>query len=411
MNRIFTFLLLLFFIASVNLKTAETSTSIEYNFILQDSPAQLFTMRQFNQTYLSGYRLMARGINAASSNRQITDMVQIGVLAFVLMPLSHEEGHRSILTGKGIGAISQPYMNKHGAAYVNGVTDETLQQLRDSDLPSYIRLHAGGLESDYMLTNRIETIAAFHQDRFNHFKWEYWIRKLSILQYYATALIKYDIDLDEEQNELNRDIVGHDVYGAARHLHRPTMDFYRYTRYKDLTRDEKEYVTRLGLRSFLNLLNPLILGKKYFQLTAATTLNAGLGFTMSPFGDFIDENIWIQHRDLKIHFYARQFQNKENWFPAFGLRLMDMRLLKSLSINLAGHFWQQPKKYDFRTTDSFNGGAVDLELQYFFVTPSGAWLEAVSVDVGIIAKSKGFLPEELALEEHFGLRIGTSLRL
>ena len=57
-------------------------------------------------------------------------------------------------------------VNKYGAAYVKGVTDQTLQNIRDDDLPTFIRLHTGGLESDYMLTKRVEALGSFEQDDF-----------------------------------------------------------------------------------------------------------------------------------------------------------------------------------------------------------------------------------------------------
>ncbi len=404
---------LLFVIFSFNAfaQTNDSVRTIDYSFIIQDSPSQLLTMRQIDQSFLSGYRLLARGLCAASPNERISDLIQVGLQILFFMPLTHEEGHRSILTVNNVGSISQPYFNKHGTAYVKGVTDQTLKNLRDSDLPTYIRLHTGGLESDYMLTKRIESIGSFDQDVFNNYKWEYWLRKFSILQYYATGLFKYDIDLEEETNELERDIVGHDVYGAARHLHRPTMDFHRYTRYDELTNEEKKYVNRLGYRSFLNLLNPLIIGKSNLKLTTTTSINAGLGHTMAPFGDFIDENVWIKYKALYFNFYARQFQNKENWFHGFGLRISELNLFKQISLSIAGHFWQQPENFDFNTADSFTGGAIDTDLRYFFFAKRDLWLNAFSIDLGLIYKSKGFLPEELFLEEHFGFRIGTTIRL
>ncbi|NOQ24279.1 MAG: hypothetical protein GQ564_02855 [Bacteroidales bacterium] len=387
------------------------SNTIDYSFIIQDSPSQLFTMRQFNQSYLSGYRLFAKGLYSVSKNDKIADITQLLLQALFLMPLTHEEGHRSILTVNNIGSISQPYFNKNGAAYVKGVTDQTLRNLRNNDLPTYIRLHTGGLESDYMLTKRMESIGSFGQDDFRNYKWEYLMRKLAIIQYYVTGLFKYEIDLEEEENELDRDIVGYDTYGAARHLFRPTMDFYRYTRYEDLTDEEIKYVDRLGYRSLLNLLNPLLFGKSNFKLTETTSFNIGLGYTMSPFGDFIDENIWIKHKSLNFVLYARQFQNKENWFNGFGISLIDYQPFKRLSTSLSGHFWQQPVDYDFNTEDSFSGGAIDMDIRYFFLNKSDTWINGCSFDLGLIYKTKGFLPEELYLDEHFGFRIGTTVRL
>lgn len=383
----------------------------DYSFLIQDSPAQLFTMRQVNQSYLSSYRLFAKGLYSASKNDKVADMLQLGINVLFFMPLTHEEGHRSILTVNNIGSVSQPYFNKYGAAYVKGVNDETLQDLRDNDLPSYIRLHAGGLESDYALTKRMESIGSFNQDDFNNYKWEYWVRKAAILQYYVTGLFGFEIDLEEEEDELERDIVGYDTYGAARHLFRPEMDFYRYTKYIDLTNDEKKYVNRMGYRSLLNLLNPLIIGKGYFKFNESLNMNVGMGYTMAPFGDFIDENIWLKYNDLNIYAYARQFQNRDNWFNGFGLSLIDYQLHERLYTNISGHFWTQPIDYDFNTSESFSGGAIDIDLRYFFFNNRDTWLDGFSIDLGIIYKTEGFLPEELYMKEHLGLRIGTTIRL
>ncbi len=392
-------------------QTDTLKTTKNYSFIIQDSPSQLFTMRQFNQSYLSSYRLFARGLYSVTKNEEVAAIIQIGVHALFLMPLTHEEGHRSVLTGQNIGSISQPYFNMHGAAYVKGVTDITLENLRNNDLPTYIRLHTAGLESDYMLTKRVEALGSFEQDDFNNYKWEYWIRKIAILQYYVSGLFKYEIDLNEENEELKRDIVGHDLYGAARHLHRPEMDFKRYTRYADLTKEEKSFINRIGYRSLLNLLNPLLIGKSNFKFNETTKFNIGMGYTMAPFGDFIDENIWIKHNGLNIGLYARQFQNKENWFNGFGLNINDYQIFQRTFVTLSGHFWQQPVDLDFNTTKSFSGGAIDTDIKYWFFNNGKHGISGYSIDLGFIYKTKGFLPEEINMDEHFGVRIGTSIRL
>lgn len=389
--------------------TDSATTAVRhYPLIIQDSPSKLFTLRQFNQNYLSGYRLMVRGLNATVKNPRYVDLMQIGMQTFFLTPLTHEEGHRSILTALGIGSVSQPFFNSQGAAYVNGVTDNVLQNLRDNNLPTYIRIHTAGLESDYMLTVREETMVSFEQDNFSNVKWEYWFRKMAIMQYYLIGLFKYDADLKEESNELDRDIVGLDTYGAARHLFRPTMDFHRYTKYSELTGSERRFIRRAGYRSLLNLANPLLVGRCNFRINEVMQLNAGMGYTMAPFGDFIDENIWIKYRRMNLHVYLRQFQNKATWFPALGAGLYDVKLTKSLRCDVVGHYWSQPKGFDFRTSKSFSGGAVDATLRYFLFANMGT-VQAISVDLGVLAKSKGFLPEEVYLKENVGVRFGMSL--
>ena len=405
-------LFLLFLLQSAGAYSQATDSAAKairhYPLIIQDSPSKLFTMRQFSQNYLSGYRLMVRGLNSTITKPYYSDLIQLGMQAFFLMPLTHEEGHRSILTAKGIGSVSQPFFNSQGAAYVNGVTDNVLKNLRDSDFPTYIRLHTAGLESDYMLTLREETIASFEQDDFSNFRIEYWVRKIAIMQYYLIGLIKYDMDLKEESNELNRDIVGLDTYSAARHLFRPTMDFRRYTRYNELAGDEKRFLRRVGYRSLLNLVNPLMVGRPNFKINETTRLNAGMGYTMAPFGDFIDENVWVKHRNTNLHVYFRQFQNKATWFPACGAGLYDVKLMKQLRCDVVGHFWSQPKELDFNTSKSFSGGAIDAALRYMLFPDLGK-VQAISIDLGVMAKTKGFLPEEVNMEKGVSMRFGLSL--
>jgi len=411
MKKLFILVLLTLAFSNLYAKSDSTAKPTDYSFIIQDSPAQLFTMKQFDQCYLSAYRLFARGLNRVLEDKLTSDLIQIGLQTLILTPLSHEEGHRSILTAHNIGSVSQPYFNKSGAAYVKGVTDATLENLRDTDLPTYIRLHTAGLESDYMLTKQMETIGSFEMDNYQNYKWEYLMRKLTILQYYVLGLLKYDIDLAEEYNELDRDIVGLDTYGAARHLYRPTMQFYRYTKYTDLTQEEQKFISRAGYRSLLNLLNPMIFGKENFKITDALKINAGMGYTMSPFGDFIDENLWVKYKELNFAFYARQMQNRENWFQGFGLSLVDYKPTEKISLSLAGHIWKQPEGLDFNTDKAFSGGAVDIDFKYFFFKKENQVLKGLSLDLGLIYKSIGFMPENMFLGKHTGISFGTTIRI
>lgn len=410
MRILFSLIFSLLFFSSYCQET-ESNKTFEYDFLVKDSPAQLFTMRQVNQNYLSFYRIFARETYAAIENDRIADLLQLGIQTLLFLPLTHEEGHRSILTANNIGSISKPYFNQYGAAYVVGVRDFELKVLRDNNLPEFIRLHSAGLESDFMLTKRIETVAAFKLEDYKNLKWEYLMRKLGILQYYVTGLFKFDINIEEEDDELKRDIVGYDTYGAARHLHRPEMDFYRYTNYADLSKEEIRFVNRMGYRSLLNVINPLVLGIPGIRVSENTSFNFGLGYTMAPFGDFIDEQIWIKHKDFNFSFYARHFQNKNNWFHGFGIGVHSYQITPRLFTNANIHFWQQPRKLDFYTSEITNGRAIDLDFKYFINLKNSSKLKAYSIDFGFMAKTKGFLPEEVVIGKHFGLRFGASIKI
>ncbi len=378
-----------------------------YPFILVHHPARLSTMKQFDQNYLSAYRMFSRELEALSSKQANTIRLLTTLLS---LPLSHEEGHRSVLTTKRIGSISRPYFDEHGAAYVEGVSDQSLQELRDSDLPSYIRLHAGGLESDYAIGNRCSALSAFRQEKLSTIYIDCALRRINQVFYLATSLVPWSFPkLEEEEDELDRDIVGHDVWGAIRHLHRPNMPFSRYTNYDDLTDEEQDFATRVAIRAFANLAAPSLFGKRNWQLKEGLTISGGLGYSLAPFGDFLDEQIWLKvGSDLRLHFYARQFQNERNWFPAAGASLIAYPLHPRLEVDASVHLWRQPEDLAFQSSKGKSGGLVTVLAKYQFLQARNGQ-RGISLDIGATAKSEGFVPEEPYLKQSLGLQLGTTI--
>jgi hypothetical protein len=407
--------LTLLFLSSLPLYAQETQQQ-EYSFLLVDAPARLYTMRQSNENFLSAYRLGFRTLANALPDTidlrlkkftKAKTMVLIESLSEILLyPLSHEEGHRSILTAEGIGSISAPYYNRHGTAYVNGVRDAELKNLRDTKLPTYIRLHVAGNESDYALALRSTALLTWEKETTGILFADIFLRKLIVTSYY---FIKTDFNLPEE-SELERDIVGHDVLSAIRHLHRPEMEFTRHTKLADLTDEEKKFHNRVRYRSLINLIDPVLLTKTGFTLKNGLKFNLAGGYGMSPFGDFIDEHFWVKWGKLNSHVYLREFQNRSTWFPAAGVEFANIPLGKRWIADATLHGWQQPKGLDFNTTQGQWGGAVDATLKYRFFSSAKTGL-GISLNLGVVAKTQGYLIEEVALGNHVGGRFGVSIWL
>ena len=393
-----------YFVSSVPIKERE------YSFIIQDSPSALFTMRQSNESFLSLYRLGVREINKIGSNK-ISSVSQMLLQCVFFMPLTHEEGHRSILTAEGIGSISKPYFNKNLVAYVVGVRDETLVNLRNANLPVATRMYTAGLESDYALLLRESSMLNWNEESYKVLWIEYFFRKVSLVSYYATGLFNMNIKLKEENNEFDRDIAGHDVYGAARALHNPGMDFKRYVDYSNLSPDERKFVKRVGWRSLLNIIDLTLFGHNGFRVNDKYRINFSLGYSMAPFGDFIDEHFWFYSNSLKAHLYFRQFQNHSNWYPAVGIDFKDIKIARNLSSNIGVHGWSQPKGLKFIQDKGDLGGALDVMFKYRFIPKTEGSFSGISLNLGLILKSEGFLPEEVIMDSHFGLRFGASFWL
>jgi hypothetical protein len=382
-----------------------------YPFIVIDSPARPLTMRQVDTDYLSGYRLFADLTNK-KLNPAYSYLIQGVSCLFLLKTLTHEEGHRTILRGENIGSGTRPFLFENRGGYVDDVTDRTLKHLRDTKFPTFIRLHTAGFESDYMLATREETLLSFEDENYRNLLVEYIFRKAALLIYFTEGIFKRDTDGPEEADERERDIVGNDLYGVIRHLYRPTMEFRRYTRYSDLTDEEHRYLHRIQWHTFLNLANANVIGKRNFRITDNLKGNLGLGHCMGPFGDFIDEKIWLTYRQkLRVNAYVRQFENRDQWFLGAGAGINEYPLARRLTVSATAHYWKQPLGLSFNSSTGKSGGALDVSGSYKFLIRENSYLKYLSMDIGMISKTAGFLPEETALDKHVGLRFGLSLGL
>lgn len=381
-----------------------------YEFTIYDG-LESSTMNQFSKNYLSSYRVFSRTIDELIPNKKVKMIVKFSAISLFGLPYTHEEGHRSVLTQKGIGSISQPFFGSNGAAYVKGVKDIELINLRNIDLPNYARLHSAGLESDYMIASEVEKFIAFEEESYEVLKEEYFLRKISLMSYHLTTLIPSLMpELAEEDNELKRDIVGHDIWGFVRHLHRPNMSFFRYTDFEDLTSIEKKYAKGLAWKSFSNLLSPILFGKTNFNLNTNLKGNFSIGHSLSPFGDYFEQNFYLFYKKkYKVIFYLREFSNKDKTFLASGVKLHNYKLSNKFSTSLGLDFWNQPANLSFTTTNNKIGGNVYLKLNHYTFQNNSTFIKGIGMFSEIFYKTDGFLPEYASLENDFGIRFGLSI--
>ena len=406
-----------------------------YSYSIFDGTLDSFTMRQMNTNYFSTARLVNREVEELFDNQtflkiKISDWINYTWPSFVYA-ITHEEGHRSILTMQNIGTISQPFFNLHGTAYVKGLTDQSLIALRDTKKDYFIRMYTAGIESDYMMAMQGEMFAAFDLDTFSVLYPDYLFRRMMMIGYLCSGIIYYGaeeigglykwvtnlMNLTEEKNELARDICGFDTFGFTKALFEDNYIFKRYMQYSDLSEEEKKFlVLRMGYRSFLNYLSPFLFTKPFININEKISISGSVGYALAPFGDFIDENLYLKFRsvntrDLNLYFYARQAQNYKNWFPTFGLGIIEFFPNNWLSISTHAHIWWQPEQLNFYSTKSFFGGAFEITGKYFLVNKyKKASLQKVGVTTSLLVKSRGFMPE---IEQHdkmlrfsFGIDIG-----
>lgn len=412
----------------------------ELSFPIFDGAFEYMTINQSDDLYISSYELVTDlffdsylndfelGDTFKERIYNITPLLSLMMVdSLILSPLSHEEAHRSVLTAKGIGSISQPIIKFTsplvGVAYVKGVRDAELKNLRDTDFTTFIRMHTAGLESDYSICQKEFAKLVFTKDDcssdtviLNPFFIEYLMRDINTIFYEMNAKFG-GLKQVEEENELERDIVGDDVCGMIHHLFNPTAEYHRYYTADDFSEEEKKFVNRIFYKTMLNfpIISPLLFRKASFDITNDLQLSFNTGYSLAPFGDYLDENIYLRIKKvlngpLDVIFTARQYQNKDNWFPEFNLRCEQFSPLNWLTLNAGVSCWWQPEDFNFMTDNSFFGGSVEIGCNiYPFKALDNAKYE-FGINLNCMYKTKGFIPEVMSLEDDFVFTAGISLR-
>lgn len=405
----------IYLICVLLIQTANSQTKY-YNFNLCDGKDYWLTMNQSNDLMLNSIRYIGNEINnkdLSKKQRKIYSFSLSVFTGFLGQAITHEEGHRSVLTELGIGSISKPFIDKNLTAKVTGVTDETLINLRNNDLPNYIRLHAAGLESDFAYLKKSDAYLNFDEESNNVLHADYILRKLGAQFYYITNLVSIKSGIKEvDIAELDKDIVGHDLFGMIRHLHRPEMEFYRYTEMSDLTIEEKSYAKRMGFMSLLNFLNPNIWEGRGYKLSESTKANFSVNYSLAPFGDFIEQNGYLHIKNkYKINSYLRQYFNKSYTFFAGGINLHNYSFQEDkLLLNSSLEFWEQPENLEFKNKEGSLGLGIKSELAIRFSNWNNN-SKSSYINVGASYKTKGFVPENPSLNEDFGVFLGIVLSI
>ncbi|MCF0124610.1 MAG: hypothetical protein HUJ68_02430 [Clostridia bacterium] len=439
MKKNFCFVLLFFSFLSLPFfceeKIKANSYSIDLTFPIYDGSLDMVTMSQFQTLFSSAQLLAYKAYTKCfpfemkyGGLEPLKALPPLFLTGFIFVPLVHEEAHRAILTYKGIGSVSQPIFNQHGAAYVKGVSDDTLKNLRDSDFSTFIRLHTAGIENDYTLMQSDFEKMVFFNSKENKIisdstYCDYLGRFASVFSYMFVLknVMKPSSQkrLIEEKNELDRDIVGHDVYGMIHHLFNPTGEYHRYWDPCDMSYEELKFGERIGWLNLFNLslLNPLLLGfgsKTSIRISENHLISFTTGYALAPFGDFIDQRLYYGYygfkNSVRLSLYIREYGNRNHWFPAFGLKILQFSPTDWFTFSAQGHFWMQPENFDFNTSVGKAGGAFEYETMFYPRKQNGK-NGLIGILFGGLIKSAGFLPTIESHDFYWKLTAGVSYRL
>jgi hypothetical protein len=160
---------------------------------------------------------------------------------------------------------------------VNKIRDEDLIHFKDESPADFVRIHKAGIESQYLLTSRLQRNNFFYnQNYFN--EWSYLITILNAHINVISSASPEDVDASTaqmnkvESDIASRDFTGFDMTAWVYDLFRPNEPYQargdhpsgtgidRYRTTEGLTEDELNYLKRQGWWQIFNYLSSMMIG-------------------------------------------------------------------------------------------------------------------------------------------------------
>ncbi len=361
-----------------------------YPFTLYSTNLSYFSMQQSNEILVNSSLFLGDRV------AQYTESTWAKVLWNLALTIgyelstdvwAHEEAHRSILSYHDISSTNQ-WMDGE----VDHVKTITLNHFKRDNYIDFIRLHTAGIESEVLAINSFNEALIFeHHDAFAV------AMRLLMLKFVNYDYISSDYEGDGLHDnaegfdelstpEMDRDIVGHDVYGFVRHLFTKSDVAFtrRYSNIDQFTPEELAYHDRVAKRAWLNFLDTNLLRWVYEDIDIYGFETAfGFNYYLAPFGDVTDFNIYASSKNSKNSLTISQMRNHHSNF--YGLAFKDYRRkVGDFWLTSRLNIWQNPKEFDFFTDKSFIGGSAEVNVEYEIN-------QYFNISAGLLTKTKGFL--------------------
>jgi hypothetical protein len=258
----------------------------------------------------------------------------------------HEEGHRAAMFASGVPS-RQVFNNlfyradeQCDSGSVCGMTDEQIGAVKTRSSAEWVRVQEAGMETELEQIRRVEKDVLFYgQPGYQQIPF-YFLYVTSVIGYRAACAqpggITEESAMEESETITNRDFTGPDCTGAANDLFRPDEPYEargphpkggvrRIRTYDELTPEEQRYLRTMRNLSFLNLLDPNLIGLTGLNVElggAPTRVNAALGHHLTSFGDAFFVSLFARRNQSRLYGELMLFRNQTGHFPGLRVELV-----------------------------------------------------------------------------------------
>jgi hypothetical protein len=362
-------------------------------------------------------------LNRMAAN--ITAGVVDYLLAYHLMVFGpvwlHEEFHRNGITHQCISSHNDTYYRFGGGSpggSISQVKDEDMIRWKATAPQEMVRSFAAGIEAQYELVRNMRKDNFFSKTHYANVVMNVLITKQAVDYVNQFKQKDYDATIDTankyEPTIAQRDFVGWDftawVYDlhrqgeayTARGTHPNGVGIHRDIKQSDLTKEEDDYLAKMGKLQYINFLSPAMLGIDRIKLNEQSSFSFAGRHILNSFGYDFGADFFLDIKGCQWFVGLHGYQNKQRFFPGIEIEKTSFQIKtkkKSIPMQARAMLWLQPKDQLFTTDKATPGGLLQVRGKhqigkYFFV-----YAEAE-------AKTKGWVAGNPYLNSNFTMRTG-----
>ena len=338
----------------------------------------------------------------------------------------HEEYHRAVMSRYDINSFNGMNLFPIGAEIVSvsEVADEGLISLKEKSPADLVRLHAAGIEGEYLLIHQLQRNNFFYDQKlFNEFV--YWVITVNSHAYIFMSSSPDGVDVETQkmyENEgtvASRDFTGFDMTAWVYDLFRPDEPYEargphpsgeginRYRTTRDLTDDELKYLKGQFYWHFINYVSPMLFVQRSIPLGDSGLMgNFAMRHLLASFGTAVSAQVFLQYEPFNMAFTYHSYLNYGHYFPAIEAELVNFPLhFGKFKLFLSPRiiFGMQPENQKFKTENPKFFGLIGLRAdfsmnKYFFRF------------IDFTAKTAGWVAGNEYLGSNVSIRYGISVR-
>ncbi len=331
----------------------------------------------------------------------------------IIAPWEDIAVEQQLLSGKDLKMRYHPFaFNSFGRSYHYGVPVSQMDRLKTEDYTDFMRLHTVRSEYRYVKARmqEEEIVRVDTRNRNN---------LLDYLRYYSLDLLynrMYSVSwtplkdiVVEKHNESETPLIVDVNKSWVKYLFEPETPFSAHITRSALSDEAQRYLRRSSYLSWLNLCSLPLFGVSRIPLGRHWQGSFSLGYLRTPFGEQMEQNIWLSYKRQLHGVFVRQYVNHEKTGWGLGYKLYDVSLNRHLYLTSYIDYWLQPADFRFYDRTFRSGFRIGQELEYRLLQNRYTRQNRLSIFLGYDYKTKGYVPDNLRTDASFRLNAGCKI--